>query len=143
MKCHYTYINTSLWNNMNSDTFKILSIDGGGIRGVFPTHILSCISKRLNIDVTDYFDMIAGTSTGSIVAGAIALKKEPSEIISLYKEYGIKIFPKNKSFFPDCIKQKINFGTCLDPHFIFMTFSINEAKSGQFRLLKRNSISLR
>lgn len=88
---------------MNSDTFKILSIDGGGIRGVFPAHILSCISKRLNINVTDYFNMIAGTSTGSIVAGAIALRKEPGEIVSLYKEHGRKIFPKSKSYLTSCL----------------------------------------
>lgn len=92
---------------MNSDTFKILSIDGGGIRGVFPAHILSCISTRLHINVADYFDMIAGTSTGSIVAGAIALRKEPDEIVSLYKEQGEKIFPKNKSCLPDCVKSKL------------------------------------
>ena len=92
---------------MNSDTFKILSIDGGGIRGVFPAHILSCISERLHINVTDYFDMIAGTSTGSIVAGAIALRKEPSGIVSLYKEQGEKIFPKSKSYLPDCVKSKL------------------------------------
>lgn len=94
---------------MNSDTFKILSIDGGGIRGVFPAHILSCISTRLNINVTDYFDMIAGTSTGSIVAAAIALKKEPKEIVSLYKEQGSKIFPKGKSCLPTCLKLRLNF----------------------------------
>lgn len=94
---------------MNSDTFKILSIDGGGIRGVFPAHILSCISTRLNINVADYFDMIAGTSTGSIVAAAIALKKEPGEIVSLYKEHGNKIFPKSKSCLPSYLKSQLNF----------------------------------
>ena len=58
---------------MSAQIFKIQSIDGGGIRGVFPAHILCCMTHRLGINIGDQFNMIAGTSTGSIVAAAIAL----------------------------------------------------------------------
>lgn len=77
---------------MPTETFKILAIDGGGIRGVFPAYILACIQDKLDIDLYDNFDMIAGTSTGSIIASAIAIKKNPNDIVSLYKEKGAEIF---------------------------------------------------
>lgn len=85
---------------MNGYTFRILSIDGGGIRGVFPAHILNCISTRLGISIWGNFNMIAGTSTGAIVAAAIACKIEPEKIVSLYRAYGSDIFTPNRSFWP-------------------------------------------
>ena len=89
---------------MSDKTFKILAVDGGGIRGVFPTHILQCLSSRLGIDVNNYFDMIAGTSTGSIIASAIACNIPPEKIIKLYKEKGTKIFVDKKLLLPKFIK---------------------------------------
>ncbi len=89
---------------MSEKTFKILAIDGGGIRGVFPAHILNCLQKRLGIDVNNYFDMIAGTSTGSIIASAIACKISPEKIIKLYKEKGRKIFVGKNVLLPKFIK---------------------------------------
>jgi len=85
---------------MNNNTFKILSIDGGGIRGVFPAHILYCIKHRLGIKVEEYYDMIAGTSTGSIVAAAIACKIDPGEVVSMYRKHGPNIFFRKKSLLP-------------------------------------------
>ena len=77
---------------MNKRIYRILSIDGGGIRGVYPSQVLDCIQSRLGIDVVDRFQMFAGTSTGSIVAAGIANGEKPSKIVSLYKEDGKKIF---------------------------------------------------
>jgi len=74
--------------------FKILSIDGGGIRGVYPAHILQNIEERLHIDLYDSFDMIAGTSTGAIIAAGIATKIPAAYIVKMYKEHGSKIFKK-------------------------------------------------
>lgn len=85
---------------MNDDVFRILSIDGGGIRGAFPAHILSCIKHRLGVSVEDHFDMIAGTSTGSIVAAAVAVKIDPDKVVALYREHGPSIFSRKKSFLP-------------------------------------------
>lgn len=91
---------------MTHNAFKILSIDGGGIRGIYPAYILQCIQERLGIHVFDHFDMIAGTSTGSIIAAGIACQKPPSEIVSLYKKHGAEIFgQKIKSLFPPIFKQ--------------------------------------
>jgi len=94
---------------LTSNVFKILSIDGGGIRGVFPAHILQCVQERLGIDVFDYFDMIAGTSTGSIIAAGIACQKQPSEMVSLYQKHGADIFgQRKKSWWPSRIKQGVH-----------------------------------
>lgn len=86
---------------MGDKIFKILSIDGGGIRGVYPAHILFCMKNRLgNINISQHFDMIAGTSTGSIIAAAVACEKDPADVLSLYREHGPKIFAKRKSCLP-------------------------------------------
>ncbi|MBU3928003.1 MAG: patatin-like phospholipase family protein [Bacteroidetes bacterium] len=85
---------------MSDKIFKILSIDGGGIRGVFPAHILYCMTERLGINIGEQFNMIAGTSTGAIVASAIACKIDPAVIVALYREHGPHIFSKKKSFLP-------------------------------------------
>jgi len=85
---------------MEKQHFKILAVDGGGIRGVFPAHILCCIKQRLDIDVSKQFNMIAGTSTGSIIAAAIACRIDPAEIVSLYREYGKNIFSRKRFWGP-------------------------------------------
>lgn len=94
---------------MDRNDFKILSIDGGGIRGIFPAHILQCVQERLDINVYEDFDMIAGTSTGSIIAAGIAFQKKPSEIVSLYSKHGAEIFGQKKhSWWPSRIKQGVH-----------------------------------
>jgi len=80
--------------------FKILSIDGGGIRGIYPAHILQCIEKRLQINLFDTFDMIAGTSTGSIIAAGVATGVPAANIVSMYEEHGAGIFRKKRFWFP-------------------------------------------
>jgi uncharacterized protein len=80
--------------------FKILSIDGGGIRGVYPAHILRCIEERHQINLFDTFDMIAGTSTGSIIAAGVATGMPAADIVAMYKEHGAGIFRKKRFFWP-------------------------------------------
>lgn len=78
--------------------FRILSIDGGGIRGVYPAHILRCIEERLKINLFETFDMIAGTSTGSIIAAGIAVGIPAVDIENLYMKHGAKIFDRKGSW---------------------------------------------
>jgi patatin-like phospholipase/acyl hydrolase len=80
--------------------FRILSIDGGGIRGIYPAHVLRCIEERLQIDLFDTFDMIAGTSTGSIIAAGVATGVAAADIVAMYKEHGAGIFRKKRFFWP-------------------------------------------
>lgn len=80
--------------------FRILSIDGGGIRGVYPAHVLHCIESRLDIALYDAFDMITGTSTGSIIAGGIATQVDAAQFVNMYREHGEKIFYKRTFTWP-------------------------------------------
>jgi patatin-like phospholipase/acyl hydrolase len=73
--------------------FKILSIDGGGVKGLFSAEILAGLEEHYGRNVSDYFDMICGTSTGGLIALALAVKKPASEIVEFYKNEGPKIFP--------------------------------------------------
>ena len=73
---------------------RILSIDGGGIKGVFPAAFLAEVEDMLEDgdDVTRYFDLIAGTSTGGILAIGLGLGIRPKEMLQLYLEKGPEIF---------------------------------------------------
>lgn len=73
--------------------FKILSIDGGGIRGVYPARFLTKLEAGLGSPLANHFDLICGTSTGGILALALALKIPALEIQKLYVENRKKIFP--------------------------------------------------
>ena len=55
--------------------FKILSLDGGGIKGIYSAQFLARCEQELTVGkpVASYFDMIAGTSTGGIIALGLAL----------------------------------------------------------------------
>jgi hypothetical protein len=85
--------------------FKILSIDGGGIRGVFPAMFLSKLEARLKetgnekTQIYQHFDLICGTSTGGIIAIALALGFPAHEIYRLYLDNASKLFGRKKSFF--------------------------------------------
>lgn len=73
--------------------FKILSIDGGGIKGVFPASFLATIEEKVDGAVWEYFDLIAGTSTGAVIALGLGLGLCAREILRLYEEEGPRIFP--------------------------------------------------
>ncbi|XP_060199482.1 patatin-like protein 2 [Lycium barbarum] len=87
----------------------ILSIDGGGIRGIIPATVLEYLESQLqeldgaDARLADYFDIIAGTSTGGLVTAMLTApnkEKRPlfaaKDIKPFYLEHGPKIFPQNK-----------------------------------------------
>lgn len=74
--------------------FQILSLDGGGVRGVFTAAILAAIEDDFGVRVTDCFDLIAGTSTGGILAIGLGLGISPHEMVEFYIELGPRIFGK-------------------------------------------------
>ena len=71
---------------------KILSIDGGGIKGIYAAKVLAFIETTFNIRICDYFDMLAGTSTGAIIAAALALGIKACDIYDMYINYAKQIF---------------------------------------------------
>lgn len=81
---------------MEKKEFKILCIDGGGARGIYPAYILKRIQKDLKINFLEEFDLIAGTSTGSIIAAGIASEIPLETICNLYENLTKNIFKPRK-----------------------------------------------
>lgn len=73
-------------------TYRILSIDGGGIKGVFPASFLATIEDTINDKAGNYFDLIVGTSTGGIIALALGLGISAKEILKFYEKLGSSVF---------------------------------------------------
>ena len=74
--------------------FKILSIDGGGIKGLYSSTILEHLESKFGGSCSDYFDMLCGTSTGGLIALGLSQKILASDISKIYTEHGKEIFPK-------------------------------------------------
>ena len=74
--------------------FKILCIDGGGIKGLYSAKVLSVFEETYQTLCSDHFDLICGTSTGGIIALAISQKIPMNKVVEFYKEYGPRIFSK-------------------------------------------------
>jgi patatin-like phospholipase/acyl hydrolase len=89
-------------NSSDQRPFRILSIDGGGIRGIFPAKYLLELEAILPQHFPDkprlhqHFDLITGTSTGGIIALALALGIPASKIHTLYREHATEIFGRGK-----------------------------------------------
>jgi patatin-like phospholipase/acyl hydrolase len=71
---------------------NILSIDGGGTRGIVPATIINCIEKETGHKIMDFFDVVAGTSTGGIIATAMAAGVDSAELVNLYLNKAKDIF---------------------------------------------------
>ena len=71
---------------------RVLSIDGGGMLGVMTCVYLAELDRRLSGELRDRFDIIAGTSTGAILAAAIGMGKPIDDVRRLYLERGERIF---------------------------------------------------
>ena len=86
-------------------TARILSIDGGGIRGIIPATVIHRIEERTGKKVGELFHMVAGTSTGGILACALSApdksgsSRTAREVADLYKKRGMEIF--SSSFLHD------------------------------------------
>ena len=81
---------------------KLLALDGGGIRGIITVEVLAEIEKilqnKLNKDenfvLADYFDYIAGTSTGAIIAACLSWGMRVDLIREFYIDSGKKMFSR-------------------------------------------------
>jgi patatin-like phospholipase/acyl hydrolase len=81
---------------------KILSIDGGGIRGIIPAMVLAEIERRTRKPAAHLFDLVAGTSTGGILALALTIPKTADsplytsqQLVAMYEHEGRRIFSRS------------------------------------------------
>ncbi len=91
-----------LLGRRNSRPLRILSIDGGGIRGLLPVMVLAELERRTGKPVADMFDFIAGTSTGALLALGLTVPDEAGrprysarQILALYGKFGPKVFSRS------------------------------------------------
>ena len=79
--------------------FRILSIDGGGIRGIFSAAILDGLERQYlgGASVSAYFDLIVGTSTGGIIALGLGTGRPAADMLDLYVRHGAAIFPPGRA----------------------------------------------
>jgi patatin-like phospholipase/acyl hydrolase len=80
--------------------FRILSLAGGGLRGAFAIGLLAEIETRLERPLGEYFDLIAGTSTGSITAAALCNGMTAAQVEEFYETHAERIFSPREPFQP-------------------------------------------
>lgn len=89
--------------------YKVLSLSGGGVRGVISAVMLEEIEQRTG-PLNKYFDLIAGTSTGAIIASAISLGVSAKEIVDLFRFNAQTIFPYSSLIAPERIGLVASYG---------------------------------
>lgn len=125
---------------------RILSLDGGGIRGALTLGYLEKIEQILrenhqnpDLKLCDYFDLIGGTSTGSIIAAGLAIGMTASEVKKMYLDLGGEVFSKN-SFLRRWTHASFDTGrlrTELKKVFQEITLGSDEIKTGLCIVAKR------
>ncbi|MEM9352813.1 MAG: patatin-like phospholipase family protein [Planctomycetota bacterium] len=80
--------------------FRILSLAGGGLRGAFAIGLLGELEKRLEHPLAHYFDLIAGTSTGSITAASLCCGMKAQDVEDFYAKFSEKIFHPRDPYSP-------------------------------------------
>jgi predicted acylesterase/phospholipase RssA len=83
--------------------FSLLAVDGGGIRGVIPARVLQEIEGHFDRPICELFDLVAGTSTGGIIALGLTKPREgtrtpefsAADLLALYRDHGGHIFPRS------------------------------------------------
>ncbi|MCU0515210.1 MAG: patatin-like phospholipase family protein [Anaerolineae bacterium] len=85
------------WNPQGKKT--ILSIDGGGMRGVITLAMLAELEAQTGRPAWDMFDLVAGTSTGAIIAAGLAVKMSAAQILAVYRDELPRLFGTQDVFF--------------------------------------------
>ena len=92
---------------------RMLALDGGGIRGLVTLGILeqleTLVRKRTNLPLCDYFDYIAGTSTGAIIAAGLASGMTVAQLVDFYRACGKQMFE------PSSLIQRVKYFYTADP----------------------------
>ncbi|WP_414619075.1 patatin-like phospholipase family protein [Calothrix sp. CCY 0018] len=115
--------------------FRILSLDGGGVRGIVAAKMLANIEKRIDRPLNQYFDLIVGTSTGSIVAAAIATGRNSEDIVDFFQNKSSSIFPYQSLFSPQRIPLLLKYGISAPKYSDNNLIQVLQGVFGETRLL--------
>ncbi|MGD0074616.1 MAG: patatin-like phospholipase family protein [Candidatus Binataceae bacterium] len=74
--------------------YRVVSFDGGGVRGVYSAVLLQRLSEQVPA-IPSGADLLAGTSTGGIIALGLASGMAPSDLVALYRDNAAKIFDES------------------------------------------------
>lgn len=77
----------------HDQTVQVLALDGGGLKGIYSASVICELEQQLGHSIADHFDIITGTSTGGLIALALAFGKSGEEIKNFYISHGDTIFP--------------------------------------------------
>lgn len=80
--------------------YKILSIDGGGVKGIISSIWLAELEKRLKKPLYKYFDLIIGTSSGAIISCGVGCGRKAKNIADLFEISVPRIFPQTSNYWP-------------------------------------------
>lgn len=78
--------------NGHAQRFQILCLEGGGVKGLFSAAVLAKLEEDCAVRITEHFDLIAGTSTGGLIAIALGLGMRPREIVDFYVDDVPEVF---------------------------------------------------
>jgi uncharacterized protein len=86
-----------------AERVRVLAIDGGGIRGIIPALVLADVERRTGRHTAELFDLVAGTSTGAILASALTLPEggartprwRAEQLVDIYEREGPRIFSRS------------------------------------------------
>lgn len=79
-----------------STRFQLLSLDGGGLKGIHTAAFLSEFERTTGRPIHESFDLIAGTSTGGIIALALGLGYRAADVLNFYLDHAERIFPPDR-----------------------------------------------
>ena len=89
-------------SNLDQPTRRVLSIDGGGIRGIIPAMVIAHLERQTGKPACELFDLIVGTSTGGILALGLSLQDAAGQpllasrrMVALYERHGREIFEQS------------------------------------------------
>uniref|UniRef100_A0A914P0M9 phospholipase A2 n=1 Tax=Panagrolaimus davidi TaxID=227884 RepID=A0A914P0M9_9BILA len=133
-------------NNNTKNYINVLSLDGGGVRGLVSLQILSEIEKMIGEPLFQYFDWVIGTSTGAIITAALTMGKSIRDCQKLYLRFKDDVFSRSISSPRSRTVALINFlqkemgGTRLSdvpwPRLIFTTVKTNEPPGHRLKLIR-------
>lgn len=117
---------------MSNRTFRILSLSGGGVRGIFQAVFLKNLEDALGPPLYKHFDLVAGTSNGAIIAVAVALGIDLARVVDFYKGNSEAIFSSRRFY---SIRKGARYNQKILRQYLVDVFENNQIKDAKTKIL--------